>query len=125
VQRQSDLETLDIGIVPASASPVPDAGGYANAAAQHAFCANTKCWISIIYDQAPKKVTSSRRPAADSGRACSSGGSSTALSLPVRQIDAHPPLDGNAVLQVRSRRQSTEANHSVSRTVHLRTGARK
>ena len=32
----------------------PDAGGYANAAAQDAFCANTYCWIAIIYDQSPK-----------------------------------------------------------------------
>ncbi len=55
VLRQSDLKTLDIGVIPTSASPVPDAGGYANAAAQDAFCANTYCWISIIYDQSPKK----------------------------------------------------------------------
>ena len=31
-----------------------DAGGYANAAAQDAFCANTYCWIIKIYDQSPK-----------------------------------------------------------------------
>jgi hypothetical protein len=55
VLRQSDLKTLDIGVVQPSASPVPDAGGYANAAAQDAFCANTYCWISIIFDQSPKK----------------------------------------------------------------------
>ncbi len=54
VLRQSDLKTLDIGVVQPVASPVPDAGGYANAAAQDAFCANTYCWISIIYDQSPK-----------------------------------------------------------------------
>lgn len=55
VLRQSDLKTQDISVVQPSASPVPDAGGYANAAAQDAFCANTYCWISIIYDQSPKK----------------------------------------------------------------------
>lgn len=55
VLRQSDLQTLDIGVVPAAASPVPDPGGYADAAAQDRFCANTYCWISIIYDQSPKK----------------------------------------------------------------------
>src|SRR3977135_1989776 len=49
VLRQSDGKTLDIGLVQPLASPVPDAGGYANAAAQDAFCANTYCWISIIY----------------------------------------------------------------------------
>jgi hypothetical protein len=54
VLRQSDGKTLDIGVVPPAASPVPDSGGYANAAAQDAFCANTYCWISKIYDQSPK-----------------------------------------------------------------------
>src|ERR1043166_8000333 len=54
VLRQSDGKTLDIGVVQPAASPVPDAGGYAKAAAQDAFCANTYCWISIIYDQSSK-----------------------------------------------------------------------
>jgi non-reducing end alpha-L-arabinofuranosidase len=54
VLRQSDGKTLDIGVAPPVAWPVPDAGGYANAAAQDAFCANTYCWISKIYDQSPK-----------------------------------------------------------------------
>ena len=51
VLRQSDGKTLNIGVAPASAI---DAGGYANAAAQEVFCANTYCWISKIYDQSPK-----------------------------------------------------------------------
>ncbi|MGB8260291.1 MAG: arabinofuranosidase catalytic domain-containing protein, partial [Terracidiphilus sp.] len=54
VLRQSDGKTLDIGVVQPVASPVPDAGGYANAAAQDAFCANTYCWIATIYDQSGK-----------------------------------------------------------------------
>src|SRR6266496_2117162 len=54
VLRQSDGKTLDIGVVQPVASPVPDAGGYANAAAQDAFCAHTYCWIAIVYDQSPK-----------------------------------------------------------------------
>jgi len=54
VLRQSDGKTLDIGVVQPVRSPAPDAGGYANAAAQDAFCANTYCWISTIYDQSPK-----------------------------------------------------------------------
>jgi hypothetical protein len=54
VLRQSDGKTLDIGVVQPAASPAPDAGGYANAAAQDSFCANTYCWISIVYDQSPK-----------------------------------------------------------------------
>ena len=54
VLRQSDGRTLDIGVVQPVASPSPDAGGYANAAAQDEFCANTYCWITTIYDQSPK-----------------------------------------------------------------------
>jgi len=54
VLRQSDGKTLDIGVVQPVAAPIPDAGGYANAAAQDAFCANTYCWITTIYDQSPK-----------------------------------------------------------------------
>jgi hypothetical protein len=51
VLRQSDGKTLDIGVVPPAAS---DPGGYADAAAQDAFCANTYCWITTIFDQSPK-----------------------------------------------------------------------
>lgn len=48
VMRQSDGNTLDIGVVqPGEGDP----GGYANAAAQDEFCANTYCWITVIYDQ--------------------------------------------------------------------------
>ena len=54
ILRQSDGKTLDIGVVQPAASPFPDAGGYADAAAQDQFCANTYCWISTIYDQSPK-----------------------------------------------------------------------
>ena len=51
VLRQSDGKTLDIGVVQPSGS---EAGGYANAGAQDAFCAETYCWISRIYDQSGK-----------------------------------------------------------------------
>ena len=51
VLRQSDGKVLNIGVVQPGAS---DAGGYADAAAQDAFCANTYCWITTIYDQSPK-----------------------------------------------------------------------
>jgi Alpha-L-arabinofuranosidase B, catalytic/Lamin Tail Domain/NPCBM-associated, NEW3 domain of alpha-galactosidase len=54
VLRQSDGTTLDIGVVRPAAAPIPDGGGYANAAAQDAFCANTYCWIIKIYDQSAK-----------------------------------------------------------------------
>jgi hypothetical protein len=46
VIRQSDGKTLNIGVVAR--------GGYADAAAQDAFCANTTCWITTIYDQSPE-----------------------------------------------------------------------
>jgi hypothetical protein len=48
VMRQSDNKTLDIGLVqPREGDP----GICADAAAQDAFCANTLCWITIVYDQ--------------------------------------------------------------------------
>ncbi len=54
VLRQSDGKRLDIGVVQPVAAPTPDAGGYADAAAQDTFCANTYCWITTVYDQSPK-----------------------------------------------------------------------
>jgi hypothetical protein len=51
VLRKSDGRTLNIGVVRGTAG---NPGGYANAAAQDAFCANDTCWISVIYDQSPK-----------------------------------------------------------------------
>src|SRR5690242_2171324 len=45
VKRQSDGAVKDIGVVSAT--------GYADAAAQDAFCANTVCWITRLYDQSP------------------------------------------------------------------------
>ena len=48
VMRMSDGKTLDIGVVQPSEG---DPGGYADAAAQDTFCANTYCWITKIYDQ--------------------------------------------------------------------------
>ena len=51
VKRQSNGRTLDIGLVQPIASPAPDGGGYADTAAQDAFCADTICVINVIYDQ--------------------------------------------------------------------------
>ena len=48
IMRQSDGKTLDIGVVKSSAG---DPGGYADAAAQDAFCKDTYCWITVLYDQ--------------------------------------------------------------------------
>jgi non-reducing end alpha-L-arabinofuranosidase len=49
--RQSDGRTLDIGVVRSTAT---DYGGYADAAAQDAFCEGTLCNIKVIYDQSGK-----------------------------------------------------------------------
>jgi hypothetical protein len=54
VRRLSDQKTRDIGVVEPSLKPVPDAGGYADAAAQDSFCADTTCVITTLYDQSPK-----------------------------------------------------------------------
>ncbi|MFC8906632.1 arabinofuranosidase catalytic domain-containing protein [Micromonospora sp. NPDC057140] len=43
VRRTSDNTTRDVGVL--------SAGGYADAATQDSFCANTNCVITIIYDQ--------------------------------------------------------------------------
>ena len=43
IQRRSDGLSMDVGTL--------TAGGYANAAAQDTFCANTSCTITGIYDQ--------------------------------------------------------------------------
>jgi non-reducing end alpha-L-arabinofuranosidase len=51
VIRQSDGKALDVGVIQASAA---DAGGYADAAAQDAFCSGTSCVVSRIYDQSGK-----------------------------------------------------------------------
>ena len=48
VLRQSDGKKMDIGVV----QPLgKDGGGYADAAAQDDFCANTYCFITTVYDQ--------------------------------------------------------------------------
>ena len=54
VMRHADGKTLDIGVVQPVAKPVADAGGYADAAAQDAFCAHTYCSITVLYDQSGK-----------------------------------------------------------------------
>jgi hypothetical protein len=53
VMRLSDRQVKDVGVVRPQALPFPDAGGYADAAAQDAFCANTTCLITKVYDQSP------------------------------------------------------------------------
>jgi predicted alpha-1,6-mannanase (GH76 family) len=46
VQRSSDGAKTDVGLL--------TTGGYANAAAQDAFCVRTNCIITVVYDQSPQ-----------------------------------------------------------------------
>ncbi len=62
VMRQSDGKSLNIGVVQPAASSTPDAGGYADAGAQDAFCANTYCWITTLYDQSPQANNMTQAP---------------------------------------------------------------
>jgi hypothetical protein len=61
VQRDSDNAFSDIGTLAA--------GGYANAAAQDSFCANTTCIITQIYDQTTRHNDLSIAPAGGAGLA--------------------------------------------------------
>ncbi|WP_426502361.1 arabinofuranosidase catalytic domain-containing protein [Dactylosporangium sp. McL0621] len=54
VRRSSDNTTRDIGVLAA--------GGYADAAAQDSFCANTTCLITIIYDQSGRNNRLTQAP---------------------------------------------------------------
>ncbi|MEV4556191.1 alpha-L-arabinofuranosidase B [Kitasatospora sp. NPDC049285] len=55
VRRASDGATKDIGVL--------SVGGYANAAAQDAFCAGTTCVITVIYDQSGRGNSLTQAPA--------------------------------------------------------------
>ena len=72
VMRASDNTTADVGVLAA--------GGYANAAAQDAFCANTACVIKRIYDQSPKANHLDRAPPGGAHRAADRGASGGASS---------------------------------------------
>jgi len=80
VLRQSDGKTLDIGVVQPSRN---DPGGYADAAAQDKFCANTYCWISIIYDQSGTGNHLLQAPRGGTGNPTAMGGFN---SLPIADM---------------------------------------
>jgi hypothetical protein len=61
VRRTSDNATANIGVLAA--------GGYANAAAQDSFCANTSCVITVIYDQTSRHNDLPIEPAGTAGPA--------------------------------------------------------
>jgi hypothetical protein len=70
VKRASDGATTDVGTLAA--------GGYANAAAQDAFCASTTCIITVIYDQSSRANHLTVSPAGGAGGA-DVGANATAL----------------------------------------------
>ena len=80
VLRQSDGKTLDIGVVKPSAT---DGGGYADAAAQDAFCANTYCWITTLYDQSGHGNNLKQAPHGGTGNPTAMGGFN---SLPIADM---------------------------------------
>src|SRR5262245_25306953 len=53
VQRLSDGRGTDIVVAAPTDGAFPDAGGYADAGQQDAFCAGTTCLITKVYDQSP------------------------------------------------------------------------
>jgi hypothetical protein len=73
VKRASDGQTTDIDTL--------GAGGFANAAAQDAFCAGTSCTITIIYDQTSRGNNLTQAPAG--GAAAGPDALANASALPV------------------------------------------
>jgi hypothetical protein len=80
VMRQSDGKTMDISVIQPSEG---DPGGYADAAAQDEFCANTYCWITILYDQSDKKNHLIQAPRGGTGTPTVMGGFN---SLPIADM---------------------------------------
>ena len=77
VMRGSDNARTDIQVLP---------DGYANAAAQDAFCANTTCTITVLYDQSPNHNNLTAAPPGGAAHGPGPGGydlPAMANSLPV------------------------------------------
>jgi hypothetical protein len=82
------MTTKDIGVL--------TAGGFADAAAQDAFCAGTTCTISIVYDQSPKHNHLTPGPAGGAVSTPDKPANATELKTtigghPVYGIRIHPP----------------------------------
>ncbi|HUH63728.1 MAG TPA: arabinofuranosidase catalytic domain-containing protein [Terracidiphilus sp.] len=77
VTRNSDTTTANIGVL---------SDGFANAAAQDAFCANTTCTITTLFDQSPNRNDLTVAPPGSNARGAGPGGDdlpAIADSLPV------------------------------------------
>ena len=79
VQRSSDSATKDI--------PVLAPGGFASSAVQDAFCANTTCTISKIYDQSPRGNHLTPAPGGEAVQAPSPPANAAKLKL---NVGGHP-----------------------------------
>ena len=75
VTRASDHATKDIGL--------SSTGGFADAAAQDAFCSGTTCTITTIYDQSPKGNHLRPAPAGGAKNTADSPASATALKVTI------------------------------------------
>ena len=75
VTRASDQTTQDIGVL--------SAGGFADSAAQDAFCAGTTCKISIIYDQSGKNNHLKQGPPGQRKETVDNEADATALKLKI------------------------------------------
>ncbi|MFD9124792.1 alpha-L-arabinofuranosidase B [Kitasatospora sp. NPDC059571] len=79
VRRASDGATRDIGLL--------STGGYADAAAQDAFCAGTTCVITVVYDQSGRGNSLTQAPAG--GAAGGPDNLAPAAAAPVK-VGGHP-----------------------------------
>ena len=73
VRRWSDATTTNIGVL--------SAGGYANAAAQDSFCANTYCTIIRIYDQTARHDDLTIAPGGGANPTADQGANAAALPV--------------------------------------------
>ena len=94
VMRQSDGKKLDIGIVQPNDI---DGGGYADSASQDAFCANTYCWITTLYDQTGHKNDLVQAPRGGTGQPTMMGGFN---SLPLADMAPVTLMGGHKVYGV-------------------------
>jgi hypothetical protein len=114
VQRASDGATTNIGVLAA--------GGYANAAAQDSFCANTTCIITIIYDQSPQHNNLTIEPA---GAAGGQNVGANAAALPV-EVGGHAVYGVNVTQGVGYRDDSTTgvATNGQAEGMYIVTGGK-
>ncbi|HEV2463615.1 MAG TPA: arabinofuranosidase catalytic domain-containing protein [Acidobacteriaceae bacterium] len=84
VTRQSDNATIDIGLLPS---------GYADAAKQDAFCADTICTITRLYDQSPNHNDLTPAPPGGAAR----GPSPNGYDIPARADTLPVTIAGHKV----------------------------